>query len=330
MRTFMDIIESKEFPQIEKIAEQCNPKIELSGYNVNDETVAIMLANAAVGHSNQLTDEFIERMNRCHRTKTQWDTLKRQERNNVESFFDSFEKGIHRQRLYILVGETGAGKSTLAMNRFPDVITYGCSPANDPNDLMFFLANKDGKGLKPHPSQLNMAIREGHKVLLDEINLLPYESLMFLQSITDEKKSIVVGDEIVPIHPDFRILATMNPPSETDERRPLGDALLGRSVGFVIKLTDDIMAKRLSVSQKWISAVREIHMYVRKSGLTDVRDLNYRDFQKFAEHDFQMQFEYMCSVGDIKNIREFEKITKTQEYDNKLKGIYDELSKCDR
>jgi hypothetical protein len=43
-----------------------------------------------------------------------------------------------------------------------------------------------------------------------------------------------------------------------------------------------------------------------------------------------MQFEYMCSVGDIKNIREFEKITKTQEYDNKLKGIYDELSKCDR
>lgn len=316
MRTFQEILESKEFAEIERIAELNG--INISGYNINDETVAVILGSVC-------DNAFIEKMNICTKTRTQWDVMRRKEKNTVESFLNSFDEGTHRQRLYILLGETGAGKSTLAMQRFPDAITYGCSPANDPNDLMFFLANKDGKGLKPHPSQLNMAIREGHKVLLDEVNLLPYESLMFLQSITDEKESIVVGDEIVKIHPDFRILATMNPPSETDERRPLGDALLGRSVGFVLKLTDDMICKRLNVSMKWLTSVRELHMYIKKSGLTDVRDLNYRDFQKFVEHDFESQMEYICAVGDLRNIKEYEKITKTHEFDNKLKGIYDEF-----
>ena len=196
----------------------------------------------------------------------------------LEAFFSHFEKPS-KERLFLLIGETGVGKSYSVEKRFPNIIQYACDGMLDPYRLMFELTNK-GEGLEPVPTPFNIALQKGGLVMLDEINELPMDTLMFLQGLTDEKKSVVVGERIVEIHPNFKILGTLNPPSETDERKPLGDALLGRAVGFVMKLTDELIAERLDISLDYIKSIRELHNYIRYSGLEDVRELNFRDFKK--------------------------------------------------
>ncbi len=122
---------------------------------------------------------------------------------------------------------------------------------------------------------------------------------MFIQGLTDEKKRVVIGDELVKISNGFKIIMSLNPPSETDERMPLGDALLGRAVGFVLELTDQIIMKRLKVSEQWLYGVRNLYNHIRNSGMIDMRELSYRDYQRFIKYDFETQFQFKALAGDV-------------------------------
>lgn len=232
--------------------------------------------------------------------------------DRLNKFFNHFEKPS-KERLFLLIGETGVGKSYSVEKRFPDIVQYACDGMLDPYRLMWELTNK-GEGLEPVATPFNIAMQKGGLVMLDEINELPLDTLMFLQGITDEKKSVVVGDKHINIHPNFKILGTLNPPSETDERKPLGDALLGRAVGYVMKLTDDLIAKRLDITKEFINSVRKLHSYIKYSGLEDVRELNYRDFQKIVKYGIYNHIEFIASMGHVKNIADFGKIEETEEF----------------
>lgn len=78
-----------------------------------------------------------------------------------------------------------------------------------PSDLMEDFAFDDGKATFK-PSQLYKAMTEGKTIVLDEINLLPFESLRFLQSILDGKQSFVYKGQTVQIKDGFQIIGTMN------------------------------------------------------------------------------------------------------------------------
>lgn len=244
------------------------------------------------------------------------DLEKRQKRVKVdalEQFFSAIDDPKSKERLYILLGETGVGKSYLIEQRYPDVPQYACNQALDPYSLCYHMDDK-GDGLKPYETPFLKAVKEGGKVFLDEMNELPHDTLMLIQGITDEKKSMVIGNENVDIHTDFKLIAAMNPPSETDERTPLGDALLSRAVGVVIELTDSLLVKRLNVKSEWLSAVRRLFNHVRQSGMVDVRDLSYRDYAKMAKYDFETQFKFKVCMGDLSNIRTFSSLQQTGEY----------------
>ena len=159
---------------------------------------------------------------------------------------------------------------------------------------------------------------------MDEGNELPQDTLMFIQGLTDEKKNVVIGDETVEIAKGFKILMSLNPPSETDERMPLGDALLGRAVGIVLELTDEIICKRLNVTENWLYAVRTLYNHIRNSGMIDMRDLNFRDYQRFIKYNFETQLQFKVCMGDVTNIKEFRKIQTTGEYQRLLKRILEE------
>lgn len=240
--------------------------------------------------------------------------------NALEDFFRAFEDPNTAERLFMLCGLTGVGKTTLIQRRFPGIITMQCHPGIDPYALFFYLADK-GDGLKEHPTPLLKAIKAGQPIFLDDLNLLKSESLMALLGITDKKREIVIGDEVIVIAPRFRILAAFNPPSETDEREPMGDALLGRAIGIVVKMTDELCAERLNIDSNWIKLIRQIHGFVRNAGLIDIRDLNFRDFETFRKYGFETQFEFKMCCNDVSNIAEFEKIKQTGEYQNLLKAI---------
>lgn len=249
------------------------------------------------------------------------------EQNAFESFFKSFDDVTTKERLFVIIGETGVGKSYMIEKRYPSIPQYACNKALDPYSLCYYLADIDGFGLKPNETPFLKALRNGGKVFLDEMNELPHDTLMFIQGITDEKKSVVVGNENITIHPDFKIIASLNPPSETDERTPLGDAILGRAVGLVVELTDDMIAKRLNISTRAIQSIRKLFNFIISSGFTDVRELNYRDFAKFAKYDFEQQVKFKVCMGDVENIRGFSRISSTQEYNDIIKQCKKELNK---
>lgn len=111
-------------------------------------------------------------------------------------------------RFKLYYGSQGTGKTTQAMKEANNN-TIVCHSAMLPSDLMEDFAFEDGKA-NFKPSQLYKAMTEGQIIVLDEINLLPFESLRFLQSILDGKSSFVYKGQTVEIKDGFQIIGTMN------------------------------------------------------------------------------------------------------------------------
>lgn len=78
-----------------------------------------------------------------------------------------------------------------------------------PQDLMEDFQFIDGKAHFT-PSALQNAIVNGKTITLDEINLLPFESLRFLQSILDNKTEFEYKGSVIKITEGFKIIGTMN------------------------------------------------------------------------------------------------------------------------
>lgn len=111
-------------------------------------------------------------------------------------------------RFKIYYGSQGTGKTTEAMKE-ADNNCMVCHSAMLPSDLMEDFKFVDGKA-DFQPSALQKAMTEGKAIVLDEINLLPFESLRFLQSILDGKKEFTYKGSTIKIADDFEIIGTMN------------------------------------------------------------------------------------------------------------------------
>lgn len=111
-------------------------------------------------------------------------------------------------RFKLYYGSAGTGKTTAAMKEAEGNCMV-CHSAMLPSDLMEDFKFEEGKAAF-QPSSLYKAITEGKKIVLDEINLLPFESLRFLQSILDGKKEFNYKGINVQIKDGFQIIGTMN------------------------------------------------------------------------------------------------------------------------
>ena len=110
-------------------------------------------------------------------------------------------------RFELFFGEPGTGKTTQAMKIAGKCVV--CSSDMLPADLMQNFVFKDGKA-DFDKSDLWVAMEEGSAIVLDEVNMLPFESLRFLQGITDGKETFNFKGHEIKIHPNFKIYATMN------------------------------------------------------------------------------------------------------------------------
>lgn len=111
-------------------------------------------------------------------------------------------------RLKIYYGSQGTGKTTLAQSETEQRCIV-CNSAMLPSDLMEDFIFIDGKATFSH-SILWDCMEQGKAITFDEINLLPFDSLRFLQTILDGKKEFIYKGNTVHIADGFKIIGTMN------------------------------------------------------------------------------------------------------------------------
>lgn len=112
------------------------------------------------------------------------------------------------QRFKVYYGSAGTGKTTLAQEEAENRCVV-CNSSMLPADLMEDFCFEDGHP-SFKPSLLWECMTKGQKIVLDEINLLPFDSLRFLQGIVDGKKQFYYKNRLITIADGFQIIGTMN------------------------------------------------------------------------------------------------------------------------
>ncbi|KAJ3134538.1 AAA ATPase midasin [Physocladia obscura] len=89
------------------------------------------------------------------------------------------------------------------------------------------------------------ALRKGHWIVLDELNLAPSDVLESLNRLLDDNRELLIPEtqEIVRPHPSFMLFATQNPPGLYGGRKQLSRAFRSR---FIELHFDDIPEPELS------------------------------------------------------------------------------------
>lgn len=111
-------------------------------------------------------------------------------------------------RLKLYYGAQGTGKTTDAIKEANNNVVV-CNSSMLPSDLLEDFGFDNGKA-GFNKSALWLAMEQGKAIVLDEINLLPFESIRFLQGITDGKTQIIYKGQTINIKEGFKIIGTMN------------------------------------------------------------------------------------------------------------------------
>lgn len=120
------------------------------------------------------------------------------------------EKKINN-RLDIYFGDAGTGKTTEAIAEYPEADVVPCNSSMLPDELMRVFDFNDENGNPVFkPSSLRLAMEAGKPIIFDEINLLSFECLRLLQTLTDNKSVVHYNNEAITIKDGFKVVGTMN------------------------------------------------------------------------------------------------------------------------
>ncbi|KAJ2862548.1 AAA ATPase midasin [Coemansia aciculifera] len=168
--------------------------------------------------------------------------------SSVEAKIKSLARAVMCGRYPVLIqGPTSAGKTSMVQylarktgHRFVRINNH------EHTDLQEYLGSYtsvDGK-LVFEEGLLVKALRHGHWLVLDELNLAPSDVLEALNRLLDDNRELVIPEtqEIVRPHPHFMLFATQNPAGLYGGRKALSRAFRNR---FVELHFDDIPEREL-------------------------------------------------------------------------------------
>lgn len=136
----------------------------------------------------------------------------------------------------LLEGPTSAGKTTLveyiAARCGHHVVRINNHEHTDVQEYTGGFAADSNGSLSFQDGLLVQALRQGHWVILDELNLAPSEVLEALNRLLDDNRELYIPEtnETVKPHPNFRLFATQNPSGTYGGRKPLSRAFRNRFV----------------------------------------------------------------------------------------------------
>jgi midasin len=200
----------------------------------------------------------------------------------------------------LLEGPTSSGKTTMV-----EYIAARCGHHvvrinnHEHTDIQEYTGGfaADSKGsLSFQDGLLVRALRLGHWVILDELNLAPSEVLEALNRLLDDNRELYLAEvnETVKPHPNFRLFATQNPSGAYGGRKPLSRAFRNRfvEIHFGDIPSDEmttILEKRCacppSHSRILVSIMNSLRQRRSKSGVFLGKDgfITPRDLLRWAE-----------------------------------------------
>lgn len=161
------------------------------------------------------------------------------------------------------------------------------------------------------------AVRNGHWVLLDEINLAASDTLESINSLLQEDGSIVLSEkgEIEPIvpHPDFRLFSCMNPATDIG-KRDLPAGIRSRFTELYIQSPDAHMHDLLAIIQNYIGglcleddkACTDVaHLYMKTKAMVAENCLVDGANQKphYSIRTLSRTLSYVCDIATIYGLR---------------------------
>ncbi|EOA33965.1 hypothetical protein CARUB_v10021460mg [Capsella rubella] len=149
----------------------------------------------------------------------------------------------------LLQGPTSSGKTSLVKylaaisgNKFVRINNHEQTDIQE--YLGSYMTDSSGK-LVFHEGALVKAVRGGHWIVLDELNLAPSDVLEALNRLLDDNRELFVPElsETISAHPNFMLFATQNPPALYGGRKILSRAFRNR---FVEVHVDEIPENELT------------------------------------------------------------------------------------
>ncbi|KAL0415065.1 UNVERIFIED_CONTAM: Midasin, partial [Sesamum latifolium] len=180
----------------------------------------------------------------------------------------------------LLQGPTSSGKTSLVW--FLASITgheFVRINNHEHTDLQEYLGSyiTDASGkLVFHEGALVKAVRKGHWIVLDELNLAPSDVLEALNRLLDDNRELFVPElqETIHAHPDFMLFATQNPPVVYGGRKMLSRAFRNRFVEIHVdeipqEELSTILEKRCKVpgsyAKKMVDIMKELQLHRQSS-----------------------------------------------------------------
>lgn len=152
-----------------------------------------------------------------------------------------------------------------------------------------YVSGADGR-LEFQEGILVRALREGHWIVLDELNLAPTDVLEALNRLLDDNRELLIPEtqETVRPHEDFMLFATQNPAGLYGGRKALSRAFRNRFLelhfdDIPIDELQEILHKRTQLPESWckrivavyreLSALRQENRLFEQKSFATLRDL---------------------------------------------------------
>jgi midasin len=203
----------------------------------------------------------------------------------------------------LIQGPTSSGKTSMieylakrSGNKFVRINNHEHTDLQE--YLGSYISGTDGK-LRFQEGVLVQALREGHWIVLDELNLAPTDVLEALNRLLDDNRELLIPEtqEVVRPHEDFMLFATQNPAGLYGGRKVLSRAFRNRFLELhfddipVEELTE-ILSRRTQIPETWckkivnvykeLSTLRQENRLFEQKSFATLRDL-FRWAQRKAE-----------------------------------------------
>ncbi|KAF2112738.1 hypothetical protein BDV96DRAFT_580311 [Lophiotrema nucula] len=170
----------------------------------------------------------------------------------------------------LIQGPTSSGKTSMieylakrSGNKFVRINNHEHTDLQE--YLGSYVSGNDGK-LQFQEGILVRALREGHWIVLDELNLAPTDVLEALNRLLDDNRELLIPEtqEVVRPHEDFMLFATQNPAGLYGGRKVLSRAFRNRFLELhfddipVEELTE-ILHRRTTIPESWCKRIVKVY-----------------------------------------------------------------------